>query len=143
KAAEEARRVRLDEQQLEAQIDALRTDEAQELKRNEEAEARLRSYEEARQSAQARATGLAEQEEQLENEMATLRAAEEEHVLRLQQIQAQVRECANRNAALVERDRDEMQPVVELIDETQVKASESFVEPSGAQVKEIATADEP
>src|SRR5207245_10108488 len=89
---------RTDDKQLEAQIDAMGTDEAQELKRIEEAEGRLRSYEEARQSAQARTTGLAEQEEQLENELATLRAAEEEHMSRLQQIQTQVRERANRKA---------------------------------------------
>ena len=66
--------------------------EAEQLKRIEEAEARLREQEQARQAARAKATQLADQEEQLEEELKSFQAEERSQFDRLQQLQARVRE---------------------------------------------------
>src|SRR5205807_1220606 len=85
-------------------------------------------------------------------EIETVRAAEAEQLKQIEEAEARLRahEEARQStqakaAELVQQEQQLAgeQPVVELIDETQVIAIESFVEPTGPQVKEIAPPDEP
>ena len=77
RVAEEAQLRRLEEMKsstpelapLVAEIESLRIAEAEQLAQIEEAEARLRAQEEARQSAQARMSQLEEQESALANDL--------------------------------------------------------------------------
>ena len=86
------------EQQLGAEIESLRTAEAEQLAQIEEAEARLRAQEEARQSAQARMSQLAEQESALANDLESIRVAEEARLRRLEEMKSSKQDLGQRGA---------------------------------------------
>jgi len=84
------------EEQLAAEIESLRTAEAEQLAQIEEAEARLRAQEQARQSAQARMSQLAEQESALANDLESLRVAEEARLRRLEEMKSSKQDLVQR-----------------------------------------------
>ncbi len=126
------------ETQLNAEIEALRAAEEEQIRRIQSAEARLQEQEEARQSARARVKELTTKEEQLVVEIEELRRLETENLHRLEEAEARLpghAEALRQAEAQAQRKADEEMQLLRQLEAAVEKAQAEADERAARQQK--------